>query len=84
MSFGPRRPNWPCSSYHADLLAQGYVEGHAGWIGGRGRFSYCVHEEVPGSIVELSEFIGEKAAYFESIAEAARTWGGGDPIRRRG
>ncbi|HEY5858347.1 MAG TPA: VOC family protein [Aldersonia sp.] len=66
---------------HAELIAAGLTEAHQGRCGNRGRFSYFVHADVPGSVIELSEYTGGKRAYFESIAEAARNWDGTDPVR---
>lgn len=63
------------------LLEEGYVEAHAGRSGSRGRFCYVVHDDLPGSVIELSEFTGGKARYFEMIADAATHWDGTDPIR---
>ncbi|MGO1183308.1 MAG: VOC family protein [Micrococcaceae bacterium] len=68
---------------HAELVARGFVEGHAGRAGGRGRFAYFVHEDTPGSILELSESTGGKAEYFRKIREASIGWDGSDPIRRQ-
>ena len=66
------------------LRASGYVEGHGGRMGTRGRFAYYVHAELPGNIVEISEMAGGKGEYFAAIAEAAKDWDGADPIRRIG
>jgi len=41
-----------------------------------------VNEQLPGTIIELSEMSGFKGEYFETIAEAAMHWDGSDPIRR--
>ena len=65
----------------ADLLAAGFIEGHAGRMGARGRFSYLVNADFPAGVVELSELAGGKAEYFRSVAEAASAWDGSDPIR---
>jgi len=46
------------------------------------RFIYFVNEQLPGTIIELSEMSGFKGEYFEAIAEAAMHWDGSDPIRR--
>ena len=70
---------------HARLLESGYVEGHGGRMGTRGRFSYFVHPELPSGMVELSETTGGKGEYFRQIAEAARTWDGRtEPVRQMG
>ena len=65
----------------ARLLASGYVEGHAGRMGSRGRFSYLLHADFPAGVLELSELSGGKAEYFQSVADAAACWDGTDPIR---
>lgn len=67
----------------AELLARGFVEGHFGRAGTRGRFSYLVHDDTPGSILELSEATGAKGDYFRRIHEASLEWDGSDPIRRQ-
>lgn len=64
------------------LLEAGYVEGHGGRMGLRGRFGYYVHAELPSGMVELSELTGGKGDYFKEIARAAREWQGEYPIRR--
>ncbi|MGO4814887.1 VOC family protein [Cupriavidus sp. 2MCAB6] len=66
------------------LQARGYVEGHGGRMGTRGRFAYFVHPDLPGNIVEISEMSGGKGEYFATIAEAAQCWDGSEPIRRIG
>ena len=71
-------------SIGAQLRERGYVEGHGGRMGARGRFAYYVHSDLPGNIVEISEMAGGKGEYFASIAEAAKAWDGSDPIRRIG
>lgn len=68
----------------AGLLSRGYVVGHSGQAGSSfGRFSYLVHDNVPGLIIELSETNGAKGRYFAEIAQAARDWNGENPIRQR-
>lgn len=68
--------------WHALLRARGYVEGHAGRMGIRGRFAYFVHDDLPSGMIELSELTGGKGAYFQQIAAAAQGWDGHtDPIR---
>lgn len=67
----------------AGMLRQGYVEGHAGRMGNRGRFAYFVHPELPGGMFEISEGTGGKAEYFDKIRAAAAGWDGSDPIRRQ-
>jgi hypothetical protein len=66
-----------------DLLARGFVEGHAGKMGQRGRFAYFVHSDLPGGMIEISELTGGKGEYFEEIAKAATEWDGASAIRRR-
>ncbi len=63
------------------LLDAGYTEGHAGQVGGRGRFGYYVHAAMPGSVIEVSEQSGGKAEFFRQIREASADWDGHDPIR---
>ena len=64
------------------LRDDGYVEGHAGRMGSRGRFAYFVHPDLPSGMIELSETSGGKGEYFKRIAEAGAHWKGGDPIIR--
>ena len=64
------------------LLATGYVEGHSGRMGTRGRFAYFVHPDLPSGMFEVSEMAGGKGDYFRDIRQAALTWDGKDPIRR--
>lgn len=72
-------------SYCAQLLARGYVEGHAGRMGAqRGRYAYFVHAGHPEAMVEISESTGGKAEYFEEVRRASLGWDGSDPIRRIG
>lgn len=66
------------------LLAMGYVEGHSGRMGLRGRFAYFVHPELPSGMFELSEMRGGKGEYFREIRRAAEGWDGEAPIRRIG
>ena len=68
----------------ARLLDQGYVEGHAGRMGLRGRYAYFLHPELPGAMFEISEMRGGKGEYFDGIRRAAADWDGRDPIRRLG
>lgn len=66
----------------AELIGRGYVEGHSGRMGTRGRFAYFVHADLPSGMVELSELTGGKGEYFQQIAAAAQAWDGrSDPIR---
>ncbi|MFY9128613.1 MAG: VOC family protein [Limnohabitans sp.] len=66
------------------LLSKGYTQGHSGRVGQRGRFTYFVHSELPGNVVEISEQSGGKAEFFKEIATAAIDWNGSNPIRRVG
>jgi len=66
----------------AQLAASGYVEGHGGQMGQRGRFAYYVHPELPSGMIELSELTGGKGDYFRRIEAASQGWDGSDPIRR--
>lgn len=78
---------WTDDGFDADgtaLRARGYVEGHGGRMGARGRFAYYVHPDLPGNIVEISEMAGGKGEYFAMIAQAAQGWDGSEPIRRIG
>ena len=70
--------------FSAHLLSQGYVEGHGGQMGTRGRFSYFLHPDLPSAMIELSEMRGGKAEYFDEIRAASQGWDGVQPIRRRG
>jgi catechol 2,3-dioxygenase-like lactoylglutathione lyase family enzyme len=65
----------------AQLLSQGYVEGHAGRMGTRGRFAYFVHPDLPSGMIEVSELLGGKGDYFKQIAAASQGWDGSDPVR---
>lgn len=67
----------------AQIVADGYTEGHAGQIGQRGRFAYFEHADLPGTVIEISEQTGGKAEFFREIRDAAIDWDGSDPIRRR-
>ena len=69
---------------HQRLRDAGYVEGHGGRMGTRGRFAYFVHADLPSGMVELSETTGGKGEYFQQIALAAQQWDGTDPVRRIG
>lgn len=64
------------------LLSSGYVEGHSGRMGTRGRFAYFVHADLPSGMIEISEMAGGKGDYFREIRRAAQGWDGRDPIRR--
>ncbi|WP_316155001.1 VOC family protein [Cupriavidus sp. BIC8F] len=60
----------------AQLIEAGYVEGHAGQMGQRGRFTYLVHKDLPSCVIEISETRGGKGEYFKKVAEAAQEWDG--------
>jgi hypothetical protein len=66
----------------ARLLSVGYVEGHSGRMGTRGRFAYFVHPDLPSGMFEVSEMARGKGEYFREIRQAAEAWDGSDPIRR--
>ena len=68
--------------YIAQLAANGYIEGHGGSMGNRGRFGYFHHPDLPGSIIEIVEITEGRGLYFERIHESSRIWKGHDPIRR--
>ena len=70
-------------SFCSHLRDHGYVEGHGGRMGVRGRFAYFVHPDLPSGMIELSEMTGGKGAYFDEIREAAGSWDGSAPIRPR-
>jgi hypothetical protein len=65
----------------ATLLSLGYLEGHAGRMGTRGRFGYFVHPELPCAMIELSELSGGKGDHFARVRAASLDWDGADPIR---
>ena len=48
------------------LLSVGYVEGHSGRMGARGRFAYFVHPDLPSGMFEISEMAGGKGEYFRT------------------
>ncbi|OUZ10316.1 hypothetical protein BHE97_08200 [Aeromicrobium sp. PE09-221] len=66
------------------LTDRGYVNAMDGRMGTKGRYAYFEHPQDPGNFIEISEQTGGKAEYFASVAEAARTWDGSDPIRVAG
>ncbi|MEM7410022.1 MAG: VOC family protein [Myxococcota bacterium] len=69
----------------ARLDARGLDIGQSGQVGGPdGRFVYYETETHPGTVIELSEISGTKGRFFAHIAEVARSWDGGDPIRPMG
>lgn len=63
------------------LMAAGYVEGHGGRMGTRGRFAYFVHPDLPSGMFEISELSGGKGEYFKEVRRAADAWDGSDPVR---
>jgi len=70
-------------AYSARLISHGYVEGHGGRMGSRGRFSYFLHPDLPSGMIEISEMAGGKGEYFDEIRDTCRTWDGSAPIRPR-
>ena len=68
----------------ARLVERGFIEGHAGRMGVRGRYAYFVHPELPSGMFEISEMTGGKGEYFAKVRQAALEWDGRDPIRRVG
>ncbi|NYT76039.1 VOC family protein [Alcaligenaceae bacterium] len=69
--------------YAKVLHERGYVEGHGGRMGTRGRFGYFLHPDLPSGVIELSEMTGGKGEYFEEIRRASVGWDGLEPIQRR-
>ena len=65
-----------------ERLQAGATVGQSGCVGADGRFVYFETEAHPGTVVELSEVSGPKGRFFAHVAETARTWDGGEPIRR--
>ncbi|MSP29053.1 MAG: VOC family protein [Acetobacteraceae bacterium] len=75
--------SWP-EDYEAKLkyaLANGYSIGQQG-DSPRGPFVYLWNEGHPGTVIEMAELTPERARIFAGVREAARGWGGRDPIRR--
>lgn len=66
---------------HSSLTSDGFVEGHYGRAGSRGRFAYFTHPQMPEIVIELSESTGGKKEYFAKIKAASLDWDGTDPIR---
>jgi hypothetical protein len=64
------------------LLDLGYIVGHSGNIGPKGRFAYFVNEKMLGTILEVSEVSGFKGEIFKQIADVCANWDGSNPIRR--
>ncbi len=65
----------------AQLLETGYVEGHGGRMGTRGRFAYFVNPELPSGMIEISEMKGGKAEYFAQVKRACDDWDGRERVR---
>lgn len=63
------------------LVERGYVEGHGGRMGARGRFAYFIHPDLASAMIEISETTGGKGEYFAKVRAAAQAWDGRDPIR---
>lgn len=64
------------------MLAQGWIEGHAGRMGaGRGRYAYFVNPRLRSAMVEISETSGGKGDFFDEIRKASIDWNGSDPVR---
>jgi hypothetical protein len=61
----------------------GFRVGQSGRIGDDGRFVYFESDGHPGTVVELSEISGTKGRFFGRIREAAASWDGSEPVRRR-
>lgn len=68
--------------YVSKLIQNGYVEGHGGRMGARGRFGYFLNPDLPSSILEISELTGGKGEYFEMISKEFDSWAGDNPVRR--
>jgi len=67
-----------------DALADGYVIGHEGSIGGeQGRFAYLDTEQEQGTVIEISDISGPKGQFFQYIRDVSTDWDGSDPIRGR-
>ncbi|MDD5399504.1 MAG: VOC family protein [Dehalococcoidia bacterium] len=64
------------------LLDLGYRIGHSGIIFSTLRFAYFINDQMPGTIIEISDLNDMTEEYFKSVAEAASNWDGADPIRR--
>lgn len=78
---------WTMDDFDAhcsQLVERGFIEGHAGRMGVRGRYAYFVHPELPSGMFEISEMTGGKGEYFAKVRQAALEWDGKDPIRRVG
>ncbi|MEV0788690.1 zinc-binding dehydrogenase [Kribbella sp. NPDC050459] len=66
---------------HARALDAGFTVGQEGSLGGpQGRFCYLDTGDQPGTVVEISDVSGPKAALFGYVKKAASTWDGSQPI----
>lgn len=86
---GLQHMSWWSADYQSDYdacLARGLTVGHEGQIGGpQGRFAYFDTDvRHGGTVVELSDVSGGKAAFFERVRQAAIDWDGARPIRKVG
>jgi NADPH:quinone reductase-like Zn-dependent oxidoreductase len=62
-------------------LSLGFTVGQEGLFGGEdGRFCYFDTEDVPGTVIEISDLGGSKKFVFDLIKLAAATWDGSKPI----
>ncbi|SEJ49211.1 MULTISPECIES: VOC family protein [unclassified Variovorax] len=68
--------------WKAQLVSEGFEEGHAGRIGSQGRFAHYINRVFPGTVIEISETSGAKGDRFKQIRAAARDWDGSQPIRK--
>ncbi len=66
------------------LGESGYLEGHSGRMGMRGRFAYVVHPDMRSGMFDISEMAGGKGDCFREIRRTAAASNGVDPIRRIG
>ena len=66
-------------------LQLGYKIGQEGSIGGPlGRFAYLDCEDVPGTVIEISDISGPKGELFAHVRSAAQDWDGTRPIHEIG
>ncbi|AKS31936.1 VOC family protein [Mycolicibacterium goodii] len=68
----------------SQVTKAGHVEVQSGRSGSGGpneRFAYFDGNGPQGTIIEVSEVMGAKAALFTAVADAASNWTGADPIR---
>lgn len=82
---GMQHMSYWCTDYQAmydTALSLGFRVGHEGQTGGeRGRFCYFETQQVPGTVIEISDISGGKGPLFEHIRQAAIDWDGSEPIR---